>query len=128
MKAKTTDWLLSWFTVWVAENSLPLRGETSRYRSPCTMVRCTWWYAAISRLAVAISSSFHLTIFDPMPSEPCMELSIRYGRENVRLPFQSGESVTQAIMICGVYAYVNPSCCERRSKGSVLSEGHTSSV
>ena len=29
-------------TVCVAENSLPLRGEMSLYRSPCTMVACTW--------------------------------------------------------------------------------------
>src|SRR3954464_6774573 len=67
-------------------------------------------------------------MFAPIPSEPCIELSIRYCSEVDRLFPQCGESVTHAIITCGVYAYVNPSCCEIRSNGSVSSDGQTSSV
>jgi hypothetical protein len=62
MKAKTTAWLSSVRTDWVAENSLPSRGEMSRYNSPRTMVGCSWWCAAMSRLARAFSSGVQLAM------------------------------------------------------------------
>ena len=51
---------------------------------------------------VAKSSALHLLRFAPIPSDPCIELRMRYASELVRPLSQCGESVTQAIMIWGV--------------------------
>ncbi len=74
------------------------------------------------------SSGEYLLRFPPSANEPLIATMKRNLSGTTRPSMPLGTSVTQAIMMPGVYAWVKPSCSVSRSNASVLSEGHTSSV